>query len=91
MAIQATLMEAWKIQQGLSPAIEDLMSPIKSGNMTTRAAAQGHVRVPVGTSQLSFSINSAVLWNRATTSIREENNQMSGFILSSLVILVQSY
>ena len=73
LAIQAVLNEAWKIQHGLSDSIKDLMSPIEERNIITRAAAQGHVRVPAGKcSTTSFSHQAAKLWNDAPANIRDE-------------------
>ena len=75
LIVQSVLTEAWKIQHGLSTSIEDLMTPIKNRNMTTQAASQGHVRVPVASNRLtftSFSYKAATLWNDAPADILEE-------------------
>ena len=73
MAVQAITMEAWKIQNELSPAIADLMTPVRSTGIVTRAVMDRDVHVPYGgrVSRQSFHHQAAMLWNNAPKDIRE--------------------
>ena len=74
MAVQAILMEAWKIKHGYAEAIEDLMTNVREREIVTRAISQGHVEVPMGNKNTltSFSHLAAKLWNDLPINIKKE-------------------
>ena len=77
MTAQAIMMEAWKIQNNQSAAIEHLMTPVRNTGIGTRAVTDRDVHVPYGgwVSRHSFAHQAAVLWNGAPQDIRECQNK----------------
>ena len=79
MLIQSTLLETWKILNGHSESLEELLSPISTnGSVRTRAEERGNLRVPRSHSnKTSFAIQAANIWNMAPETVRDCTTIMS--------------
>jgi exonuclease III len=79
MLIQSTLLETWKILNGHSESLEELLSPISTnGSIRTRAEERRNLRVPRSHSnKTSFAIQAANIWNLSPETIRDCTTIMS--------------
>jgi len=79
MLIQSTLLETWKIINGHSQSLEEMLTPISTlGAVKTRAEERGNLRVPRSQSnKTSFARQAANIWNLSPGTIRDCTTIMS--------------
>jgi hypothetical protein len=78
MIAQSILMEAWKINSGRSPSLEELLPRPRSDSvMITKSQARGDLLVTSGSriKQNSFSCQAAKIWNKAPIELREARSR----------------